>query len=335
MTQIHIEQLGRERVPEAARLFAAGYAGLLRAVPTMPARYADPSITTPLVEQLQHNYPMVAAVCGTKLVGYLGGILLPQLKGKDRGAFCPEWGHAVSCDLPPVERRRVYRRLYEAIGEQWVGQGRLNHAVSILANDQVAVDAWFWSTFGLLVVDVVRDLRPIPYPAGEPTGLVVRAATLADAVRLLPVFAEHTAYYRRAPIWLPKPDLTDVREVKDELADPKSTVWLAEDCATGAVLGIIKHSVDSDDASTVVRDATTVACSGAYVLPASRGRGVGVALLNAVLEWGRRNDYQRLSLDFEAANLFGMEFWLKYLTPVVYSVFRHVNDHMLPKEPPA
>jgi len=335
LAQTHVEQFGSKRVPEAARLFAQNYDHLRCAVPAMPARYSDPSATTSLIEQMQHSYPMVAAISGTKLVGYLGGMLLPQLKGKDRGAFCPEWGHAVCADLPPLERRRIYRRLYEAIGEQWLREGRLNHAVSILAHDRDAVDAWFWSTFGLLVVDVVRDLSPVASAPGSAAGVAIRPATPDDAQRLLPVFAEHVAYYRRAPIWLPKPLVAGVREVVDELADPKSTVWLAEDIASGAVLGIMKHSVDSDDASTVVRDEATVACTGAYVLPASRGRGVGVALLNTILAWGRRNGYQRLSLDFEATNLFGAEFWLKHLTPVVYSVFRHVNDHMLMKEPPA
>jgi GNAT superfamily N-acetyltransferase len=164
-------------------------------------------------------------------------------------------------------------------------------------------------------------------------GVRVRPAAVDDAARLLPTFAEHTAYYPKSPIWLPKPLLSSTSEVADELADPKSIVWVAEECLDGSVLGIMKQTVESDNAATIVRDEGTLACTGAYVLPAARGRGVGAMLLAAMVDWGRDNGYTRLALDFEAANIFGAEFWLRHLTPVVYSVFRHVNDHMLDGEP--
>ena len=117
------------------------------------------------------------------------------------------------------------------------------------------------------------------------------------------------------------------------LADPNVVIWLAED-ADGRVLGTMKGTLDSTDASTVVRDRGTLACTGAYVLPDARNRGIGALLLEALVGWARDHGRERVALDFEAANIYGSRFWLDHFTPVCYSLIRHVNDHILPTPPP-
>ena len=89
---------------------------------------------------------------------------------------------------------------------------------------------------------------------------------------------------------------------------------MAED-AGGRLLGMMKQSLGSSAACTVVRDSGTVACTGAYVLPAARHLGIGALLLGAMVDWAGRHGYQRVALDFEAANIHGSSFWLKHLTP--------------------
>lgn len=329
---MRIEFLESSHLPECVALFACGYRELRRSVPIMPERYEDPQETLPMLAGLHQRAPVVGAFEGRtgRLLGYLGGMLVPQLKGKDKGVYCPEWGHAVALDVR--DRGRAYHLMYEAVGDLWVRDRRINHAITILAHDKDAVDAWFWNTFGLLVVDMVRGVEPVevrPDPAVR-----IGPATSGDVGRLFPVYAEHEAYYNRAPIWLPKEPMTDTAELAACIADPKTTVWLAEDTNDGSVLGMILHALEAEDASTVVRDPGTVACNGAYVVPAARSRGVGAMLLSAVVDWARDHGYARVSLDFEAANIYGGAFWRRHLTPVCYSVLRHVNDHILAMLPP-
>jgi len=115
-----------------------------------------------------------------------------RFKGRDNGVYCPEWGHAVTPEAPANERQWIYRKLYEAIGETWIGRGLLNHALTILAHDSTARDVWFWSTFGLLSVDVVRGVEPIAVaPEAAASGVRVRLATLADAPSNTFAFLRH------------------------------------------------------------------------------------------------------------------------------------------------
>ncbi|MDP2870936.1 MAG: GNAT family N-acetyltransferase, partial [Bacillota bacterium] len=95
----------------------------------------------------------------------------------------------------------------------------------------------------------------------------------------------------------------------------------------------MKSQTGKGDACQIVWDEKSVACSGAYVLPRARRHGCGALLLAAVVDWARELGYERVSLDFEAANIHGGAFWLRHFVSVCYSVLRHINDHIL-KTPP-
>lgn len=326
---LSVQPLESTHLDAAAELFTSSYKGLRSNVPVMPGRYEDPGAVRESLASLAGRHPMVAAVADGQVVGYLGGFKVREFKGRDNGVYCPEWGHAVAPSAPPAERRWIYRKLYEAIGETWVGDALLNQALTILAHDADALDVWFWSTFGIVCVDVVRGIEPVAINRDVRDNEVrVRQATGADAPRLFPVFAEHEVYYNRSPIFLPRAPMTDDSELVGFLADSNEIIWLAED-GEGRVLGTMKGTLNNTDACTVVRDEKTIACTGAYVLPVARNQGIGVLLLEALVGWGRDHGYARVSLDFEAANIYGSRFWLKHFTPVCYSVIRHVNDHIL------
>jgi GNAT superfamily N-acetyltransferase len=313
----------------AVELFASGYRGLRQRVPLMPAQWEDCQVVRPLLASMAAQHPMVAAVANGRLVGYLGGIGISEFKGRDNGVYCPEWGHAVRPEASPAERRWIYRRLYETIAETWVGRGLLNQALTILAHDKAALDVWFWSSFGMLCVDVVRGVDRIAVPPeARASALRVRPATPGDVPKLFPIFAEHELYYNRSPIFLPKAPMADDSELLGFLADTNTPIWLAED-RSGHVLGMMKGELNSTDGSTVVRDEGTVTCTGAYVLPAARNRGVGTLLLEALVDWAREHGHARISLDFEAANIHGSRFWLSHFTPVCHSLIRHVDDRIL------
>jgi GNAT superfamily N-acetyltransferase len=175
-------------------------------------------------------------------------------------------------------------------------------------------------------VDVVRGTEPLACSPVD-DAVRVRLATPADLPALLPVAAEHAAYYRRGPIFLPTSLVTNTAELESFLADSARAIWVAEE--GGQVLGFMQIRVGSEDACTIVRDEDTVSCVGAYVRPDARRAGLGARLLAASLTWARERACQRLSLDFEAANLYGRRFWLKHFTPACYSLLRHVNDGML------
>lgn len=66
----------------------------------------------------------------------------------------------------------------------------------------------------------------------------------------------------------------------------------------------------------------TVTISGAYVLPAYRGRRVAVALLDAALRNYQACGMRLCAVNFESFNPEAAPFWMKYFEPVCLSVVR-------------
>lgn len=315
-----------EHVAEAAALFCGHYELLCQGVPALPDRYRDPATVTPLLAELFAAGPALGAFSlEGRLVGYIAGRMLPQFLGQQRGVHVPEWAHAVATDA--AGRGDLYRQLYAAAAATWVARSHLNHAVTILAGDEDARAAWFWSGFGLATVDAIRDLKTALTAICDES-LTVRPAQQDDIRALLPLFVAHQAYYRRSPMFVPKAPFGGSVELAESLADPKRLIWLAAD-VDGQVLGFMQQRADATNACTIVRDPKTLACDGAYVLPAARRRGTAAALLQQMVSWARRRGFVRLALDFEVTNLPGGRFWLRHFTPVCYSLARRVNDRIL------
>jgi len=322
----HTAPLTEKHVGAAAALFCGRYELLCQEVPALAGRYRDPAEVAPLLADLLAAGPALGAFGPEgRLVGYLGGRMLPQFLGQQRGVYVPEWAHGVAADAPG--REDVYRQLYAAAAATWVARSHLNHAVTILAGDEATRRAWFWSGFGLAVVDAVRDLKT-PLTAICDESLTIRPALQDDVPALLPLYIAHQAYYRRSPMFVPKAPFGGAAELVEALANPKRLIWLAAD-VDGQVLGFMQQRADATDACTIVRDPKTLACDGAYVLPAARRRGTAAALLQQMVSWARRRGFTRLALDFEVTNLPGGRFWLRHFTPVCYSLARRVDDRIL------
>jgi GNAT superfamily N-acetyltransferase len=104
------------------------------------------------------------------------------------------------------------------------------------------------------------------------------------------------------------------------LNNPANAVWAAFE--QGEAMGYLRFESASEGAASVVEDAGTVACTGAYVRPQYRGRGLAPALLDAALYDFAAQCYLRCSVDFESFNPTAFAFWMKYFTPACISVMR-------------
>ena len=63
-----------------------------------------------------------------------------------------------------------------------------------------------------------------------------------------------------------------------------------------------------------------------FTMEEARGRGVGTAMLNRALDWGRSRGYERCAVDFEPMNTVGARFWMRSFRPVCYSFERRIGQ---------
>jgi ribosomal protein S18 acetylase RimI-like enzyme len=312
---IEVIEFRKEFLSQAAALFCANFRALRQAVPVLPDSMEAESLVAGKLEKLMAASHGVAALEDGHLLGYLGWFLIPNFRDTGRkAALCPEWGHAALAG----RKAAIYRALYRAASTQWAAAGCQTHALSLLANDTEAEKVWFWSGFGLLVVDAVRPLTGLGIEIL--LGLEIRKAALADVPELVELEAEHWCHYAQPPVFMASSAGGDAAEFTDLLQNPHNSVWLALD--GGQLAGYIRFEGSSFGAADIVGAETTVAITGAYVRPAYRGHKAAVAMLDAALNDYAARGFERCSVDFESLNPEAATFWPRYFEPVCYSLMR-------------
>lgn len=323
---MRLSEFQETHLEEAAGLFSAGYRVERRHLELLPARHEDAAALATRLAGLTAKAPAIVAEEGGRLVGFLAAVPVEGSKAIHRGVFSPECAHAAVGS----DRAGVYRAMYERAAAAWAADGRLVHALAILAHDDEAVRAWFWTGFGMQCVDAVRPLTPIAGggAAADETpavGFEVREACPADIPALMPLSRQHELYYQASPIFFPRAEPED-----DEaswagcLAAPANHLWLAVEGTE--IIGMMKSGPANSGASFIASDPGTCSISGAFVDSGRRRAGVGAALLSRVIARAREEGYVRLCVDFEAHNIRGSAFWLKHFAPFSYSVLRRLDE---------
>jgi ribosomal protein S18 acetylase RimI-like enzyme len=300
---------------QAAELFVQHFKELRQAVPVLPDRLEQPAEISAKLDDLFRHCPGVIAVEADRLVGYLGWFVIDHFRATDRrGAYVPEWGHAAAHQ----QRAEIYRALYRAAAGHWCAAGCGVHAITLLAHDQAAQQAWFWHGFGLTVVDAVRPMQPLDISC--PTDLAIRRATVNDAAHLAALDAEHRQHYTRPPICMAPRASTTADQFAAFVSRPKNSVWLALD--RDDPLGFLRFDGDELAGAAIVESAQTIGITGAYVRPAYRGRKAAAALLDGALRDYAARGFTCCAVDFESFNPEAAAFWLKYFQPVGLSALR-------------
>jgi GNAT superfamily N-acetyltransferase len=312
---LKVVPLHSEHLEDAAALVNERYRALRREVASLPPQYEEPGTILPLLSDLAQRRPGVIAVDGGVLVGFLLGLAIPDFGG-NRAAYSPEWANGASAE----GSWEIYRLMYAHLSARWVADGCLTHLVTLLAHDAEGIRAWQWMEFGLVSVDAMRDLTPLPKVTRDFT---IRRAQLADLDQVMKLTDSLWAHLSSPPICVP-PSEESTREYQEQwLANPDNVLWLARDGAEDlACMGL---GPADPSACHIIRDDRTTSIYTAFTLESLRERGLATALLSHSVEWGRASGYQRCSVDFEPHNIPGARFWLRHFQPICYSLIRRID----------
>ncbi len=312
---MHISDFLPEHVDAAAHLYVENFKRLREYAPLLPDTLEHPAAIADKLSWLTTNAPGVAAWENGQLVGYLGWFLVDQFRRADRrGAYMAEWGHAAA----EGEKRRMYRAMYRAASEQMETARAQVHAITLLANDPETEKMWYWSGFGLTVVDCIRPMEAIGAP--KPAGLAIRKATAADAPRLAQIDEEHCRHYTQPPTFMVLPPADSAEQFAEFLAQPGNSVWIAEDGNTLA--GFMRFNAGEYDGVEILNAPGMVGINAAYVRPEYRGRGIAPAILDAGLGYYADQGVTRCMTNFESLNPEASALWMRYFQPVAYSLLR-------------
>jgi ribosomal protein S18 acetylase RimI-like enzyme len=287
---LEIVPFADEHVDAAARLLAERHERHRAAEPLLPA--VDDF--RPHVEAARGGG--VAAVHDGELAGYLLG------HRRDDGAF----GRHVWVERggQAARDRQVLRDLYAAAADAWVEASHLRHYVLVPALDQLAA-VWFALGFGQQQTHAIRASGGTEPSLAE--DLLVRRGGPEDLDRMEPLAMLIWEHQARSPVFagITPPARETVRDDWAEaLADPDVAYFLAE--RNGRAIGHLLSYPGKPGLGTPHRslDVAVVA-----TLPAERGTGVGVALVEHALEWARAEDLDTVVVDWRVTNLLSSRFF--------------------------
>jgi GNAT superfamily N-acetyltransferase len=311
---LQIASLREEHLGDAAALVTARYKALRERVPILPSRYEQVDTVAAMLRGLIGETEGVIAIRGSRLAGFLAGLLIPEFLGK-RSVYSPEWANGAELG----ESRRVYEEMYGPLSARWVADGCFTHLVTLLGHDREGIEGWQWLGFGLAAVDGVRELKPVEGDAAE---VEVRQASLEDAREVAALGEALERHLAAAPtFWIHEP-----QDYKEWLREPRNTAWLAYE--GGEAVGCMGLEPGHGGGCEILQDEKTVGIAMAFTREGARGRGTATALLNRSLEWAQAEGYERCAVDFESMNILAARFWMRWFEPVCYSLMRCIDERV-------
>jgi ribosomal protein S18 acetylase RimI-like enzyme len=293
----------------------------LRAVrPELPASFTDPKATRPLLQALleQDGAHGVVAIGPVGVEAFLLGYPRPEpIWG--RACWSPIEGQAYSEAAGPDVLRDVYARW----SQHFVDRGFFLQYVHGAADDPDLLDTWFTTGFGKMQAHAVRDLD-LPPPESP---FQVRRMTPDDLDRIEPLMALISTQLVKSPAYaisLPERYGLYRQEYADELRDPASHHWLAEE--DGHAVGLVGF-VEADSGPMVPDGAWELA--DAKTLPEARGRGVARALVAAGFAEARAAGAGHCITDWRTASLATHRSWMALgFRPTHFRLHRHIDERI-------
>lgn len=331
---LNVAPFQEEHLDGAALLLAQRHTRDRSLEPALPAAFASPEVTRPLLEQQlrEAGASGVAALRDGALVGFL--LATPVLPGPrqfvasvfpPRSMAIPYHGHALAQEEDPA----LTRELYGALAEGWVRRGFFDHFVSVPATASGLRDAWDSLGFG-------RDSACAIRAVDEPVKGAKRAAPVEvrqvdpeafEAIKELSrALAEH---HVRAPVFAPlleEPLEHGFEFTRGLLADPANAHFLAY--RDGEAVGMCTF-MGPGFLSPLQTPQGCVYLFQGIVHQEARGMGVGSALLSRSMVWAREQGYAWCALHFATANLSGARFWLgNGFRPIEYRLHRRIDERV-------
>lgn len=323
-----------EHLDQAAALLAARHRADRAHEPVLPARFEGADQVREQIAALRSGGATgVVALAGGRLAGYLiGNTVLPaptsmwSLFIRPRSARVGYAGHAVA----PNDGSETYRELYAALAPVWLSVGCFSHYVDVAAADEAANAAWFSLGFGEDIAATVRETGPVAGAERAPAIEVHRAGAedIEVVMRLAQALMRHHA---GSPILFPYLPETEADQRTFQLAmltDPAKPNFVAYQDGKPVAMQTFLPDVSMGIGEMLTPDRCVYLFQG-FTEAATRGGGVGTALLSRTMAWAREQDFDYCTLNFLTANLSGARFWQRHGFRVIENrLCRHIDDRI-------
>lgn len=305
-------------IAAAARLAALSYEHLQFRLPFLPARTEKDFAHR--IERISGRGVVLGIFETDKLTAYLGALPVDNFRNSGPGYFGPDWCHGTITEADPAS---TIRQLYRELAPRLISLGARIHAFGFYDSDSEMLHAMALTGFGRIVIDAARPTKVLlDVLQHKSNGIEIYRAGTRDAQTLSRLEAVLAKHIESAPVFMPNKQARNPDAWTDWLLNPSHIVLLARKQSN--YVGFIKAEAPQFDVTYAVHDPSTLAINGMYVDAESRREGVGMSLLQALVQYADSTGKQMVSVDFETTNLEAYGFWTRWFTPVSWCVERRV-----------
>ncbi len=253
-----------------------------------------------------------------------------------RSTWTPTQAWAVGDDCDP---RAAFEALYSAVASDAVSAGYLNHQVEVNVGDPA--ESWLldlgYTRSSVYAALPVGGAAPAEHHAGAAgqmeTGQLetgqteIRRARAGDEAFVVAVGELEARHHQASPVF--RPDLPeDYREAAldaaAELVNANDRMAFLAFTHGDFVGGILANAMGAG--RPLLRPAGSLYIGSTAVSPAHRGRGIGQALVGALLRAARSDGFEHTVLNYSPANASGRRFWQKMGFKPLMTVFQRRVD---------
>jgi GNAT superfamily N-acetyltransferase len=281
---------------QAAALLAARQRELTAANPGTSMRYTDATAMAELLASSPAERGIGACDGSGRLVGWLGG------NASGIFGFARSVHHALDGSWP--DPTGLYGRMYAQLASEWRDAGVLVHDVEVPTLPAIE-SAWLDLGFGRRTCFAVRATREAA--RARSTRVEVRIGGEDDLDAIARLALGEAEARNEPPLFAQQPALRveDFTRAHRDLLRHGAVHFLAR--LDGHDLGLLTLEFTSPAPLLTADDAPFIGPTG--VDPASRGTGVGRALVDAALRWCREHDLDHVGVSYNTSNLSSRPFW--------------------------
>lgn len=312
--EIKVKEVKKEYKEAALNLVLDSYRNLKKEISFLPKKADCQQKFKDKIYHLFENGLGIIALQEGKLIGFLIGYEVDELFGKDKGIYVPLYGHAVVNN-----NNRVYQKIYTRAAELWVNKDCFIHALTIFTSDRDVINTFYWLGFGLRCIDAIREVDLIEKSSHK--NLKIIKAKLEEIALMDGLYKKDNLYYGNSPLFMSINQNSNIEKLQEWIKKDNHHLWMA--LIEDKVVGYIR--IEPTGETVISIHSKIMNITGAFVDEKYRNKEIGRTLLNEVLIYLKKNDYQLCGVDFESFNILGSNFWSKYFIPYTYSVVRHID----------
>ncbi|MCH4889766.1 GNAT family N-acetyltransferase [Acidaminobacter sp. JC074] len=228
-----------------------------------------------------------------------------------QGLYHAEWAHYFPSN--PVITEALLNLAYDYMTKNHLR----DHTISYLNNRQDLSSLFFEASYGGRCLDAHTKIDPQMACALEN----IRQASMKDIDALVPLLDEHHDY------------MNDVSRLGMNFSDSRTLLskWLQDESShilvyeEDQILAMMMLVDKSSGGCTIGSDDTTLGIKTTQVMSKHQGKGIGLSLLKHAHDYGLKNGYKILAVDFESFNFSAYRFWSKHFDLTIRSVIRNIG----------